>query len=405
MRQRAAADHDLPLAEIHVFRFVARKQHVQNGADAVRKRDAFIPHQLHETLGHVTARINLLHAQHRRDVGHAPRVDMKHRRERHVDVAAMKALPGYGTRERSHQRDGVQHQLPMREVHALGQARRSRRIERRGTGVFVEVGVVIARRTGRQHRLVFGRERDGVRARVAARFVDPYESADRLELILDRFDHGQKIGVNEQHLRARVVDRIDDLRRRQPHVDRLKHGAHHRNRKVRLQIAMTVPVHDGYRGAVSHAQSMQAAGEPRDAFPQRRIGHAQLPAVDDFLVRCLNERRVQQMLDQQRISVGRWRRVVHGVLHRCLLESRDESGRHRSVDACRTRCIPSETIIGLFGGTQHPLNGGALRGRGTPAFAEPTVSMRRRWLRAAAPYRGYGSRRIAGLLSADFRGS
>ena len=42
-----------------------------------------------------------------------------------------------------------------------------------------------------------------------------------LDRFVDRFDHGQEIGVNEQHLCASVVDRVGDLRLRQPHVDRL----------------------------------------------------------------------------------------------------------------------------------------------------------------------------------------
>ena len=37
---------------------------------------------------HVAARVDLLHAEHRRDVRKAPRVDVEHRRDRHVDVAA-----------------------------------------------------------------------------------------------------------------------------------------------------------------------------------------------------------------------------------------------------------------------------------------------------------------------------
>ena len=41
-----------------------------------------------------------------------------------------------------------------------------------------------------------------------------------------------------------MVDRIENLRRRQTHVDREKGRAHHRDREKTLKITVCIPIHD-----------------------------------------------------------------------------------------------------------------------------------------------------------------
>jgi hypothetical protein len=65
---------------------------------------------------------------------------------------------------------------------------------------------------------------------------------------------------------------------------------------------VTVPVHYRDGAAMQRSELAQTVGQPRDAFVQRRIGLAVLVAVDDLLIGRVGERRVQQMLDQQRIT-------------------------------------------------------------------------------------------------------
>ena len=127
--------------------------------------------------------------------------------------------------------------------------------------------------------------------------------------------------MDEQDLRACVIDRVSDLIVRQAHVDRLQDGTHHGNGEIAFQIAVTVPVHHGDGAAVPRAELAQPAGEPRDALAQRRVGHPHLSAIDDFLVRRLKEWRVEQLLDQQWIGVGRGRGGLDVVSHLSLLES------------------------------------------------------------------------------------
>ncbi|SAL07657.1 hypothetical protein AWB81_08213 [Caballeronia arationis] len=305
MGQRASADDHFPLAQIDGLRFRAAEQHVQDRSDAMRERDAFITHEPDEPLRQVTARIDLLHTQHGSDIRHTPRVDMEHRRDRHVHVTAVKALPRYGACKRRHPCDGVQHELAVREIDALRQTRRARRIERGGARVLVEVREVVDGLARREHGLVFVREGDRMRDGFAAFVVDPDEGVHRFELVPDRIDDRQEVRMNEKDLRARMVDRVGDLRWREPHVDRLQHGTHHRNGEVAFEVAMAVPVHHRDGAAHLRAVAAEAMCKARDALAHRAIGQARFAAIDDLLIGRMDERCMQQMLDQQRVRIRR----------------------------------------------------------------------------------------------------
>ena len=56
----------------------------------MREGHAFGLDELEQHFGRVAARIDLLEPGQRRRIGKAPGVDMEHRRDRHVDVVAMK---------------------------------------------------------------------------------------------------------------------------------------------------------------------------------------------------------------------------------------------------------------------------------------------------------------------------
>ena len=106
-----------------------------------------------------------------------------------------------------------------------------------------------------------------------------------------------------------MLDRVEDLLIRQANVDRLQDRAHHGNGEERLQEPVRVPVEhpDGVAGP--HAERRKAAREPVDSLLQRAIGEPLLVAIDDLLIRRMQHRGVQQMLDQQRIGICRWRDV------------------------------------------------------------------------------------------------
>lgn len=83
---------------------------------------------------------------------------MEHRRDGHVHVVGAQqphAVDGAHDGRHAH---GVQHQLPMGEVHALGVARGAGGIERGGDGVFVEILEIVDGGGGGQQLFVFAHQ-------------------------------------------------------------------------------------------------------------------------------------------------------------------------------------------------------------------------------------------------------
>jgi hypothetical protein len=79
---------------------------------------------------------------------------------------------------------------------------------------------------------------------------------------------------------------------------------------------MAVPVHHRDRVAVTDAEGGQRIGEPADARAKLRIAVAAQVAVHDLLLARVRHRRVEQLLDQERVGIR-----VAGALDQC-------AGRH-----------------------------------------------------------------------------
>ncbi len=229
--QRRTADDDFPAAHVHALSLRAGQHHVQQSRHAVREGDLFLSEQPHQQFGRIATRIHLLHAEHRGDVRKTPGVHVEHWRYRHVDVATMEAsLRGIGA-ERGGHRQRVQHELPMREVHAFRQSRGAGRVERRGADVLVEVREREVRRAGRQQFLVLARQLQcRRRSFVVVREQD--DGAGPLDAILDAFQQWQEVSVHQQDVILGVIDRVKDLLGRQPHIHHVQHGAHARNGEI-----------------------------------------------------------------------------------------------------------------------------------------------------------------------------
>ncbi len=153
--ERAAADDDFPAAKVGTLRGLGVEQHLQDGRHAMGKGDLLLAPQLHQILRVVAPRINLLEPEHGRHVRQPPGVDVEHRRDRHVHIVG--AEQPYAV-DRTHDRrhaDGVQHQLPMGEIHAFRIARGAGGVERGGHRVFVEVLEIVLRTRSGQQLLVF----------------------------------------------------------------------------------------------------------------------------------------------------------------------------------------------------------------------------------------------------------
>ena len=103
---------------------------------------------------YVAARIDLFHAHHRGDIGDAPSVDVEHRGDRQIHIVAANALSA--PCQRCHHAEGMQHQLPVAEIHALGQAGGAGGVERGGAGVFREIRERVIGIAGGQQRFVLG---------------------------------------------------------------------------------------------------------------------------------------------------------------------------------------------------------------------------------------------------------
>src|SRR5262249_34016352 len=87
-------------------------------------------------------------------------------------------------------------------------------------------------------------------------------------------------------------------------IDGLQHGSHHRHRKERLEKPVAVPVQHPDRIARSHAHSGKRGSKAADPLPELAVGEAPQVAIDDLLVGSLEQWRMPQMLDDERILIG-----------------------------------------------------------------------------------------------------
>ncbi len=240
--------------------------------------------------------------------------------------------------------EGVQHQLPVTVVDALGVARGAGGVKRRGAGVLVEVTELVGAVAGRQQRLVARGELDaGGRRRVG--LADEHESFHRAHLGPDRLEQRQEVLVHEDQVVVRMIDRVENLLRRQAHVDAVKHGAHHRYREEALEVAVTVPVEHRYRISGAHPERFETGRQLPDAPAQCEVVVAHAIAIDDLAPGCIGQGRVQQLLDEQRVGVG-GRRAVAGVVGHGRPPRRRRSPHPRDLPApCAAEIIAAAATV------------------------------------------------------------
>ena len=150
--QRRAADHHLPALQVDVLARGTRSASCA-GWSARSARRWRLPRadQRQQRFRRVAAGIDLLHAHQRGHIRQPPRVDVEHRRDRHVHVAfAMKRPMLARHAERRQVGHRVQHQLAVAEVHALRQPGGAGGVEGRRARVLVEVGELVVGRARRR---------------------------------------------------------------------------------------------------------------------------------------------------------------------------------------------------------------------------------------------------------------
>jgi hypothetical protein len=140
---------------------------------------------------------------------------------------------------------------------------------------------------------------------------------DGRKLWIDRLQKGQKILVDEDDLVLRMVHRIEDLFRRQTPVLCMKDRPHHGDGKEALQIAMAVVIEDANGIARIDSQLRQAVGQAVDPLVEFPVGETDPVPVDDLLVGGKEERRFEQVFDDQLIPVT-FSRCVDFLCHRVL---------------------------------------------------------------------------------------
>ncbi|BBP66967.1 hypothetical protein PHLH5_45080 [Pseudomonas sp. Cab53] len=113
-----------------------------------------------------------------------------------------------------------------------------------------------------------------------------------------------ELAVDQHEAVLGVVHGVEDLLRRQTHVDGVDHGPDHRDGEHALQVAMAVPVHHRHGIARLDPGLGQDIGQARDPFDQRRVAVAQLVTVDDLAGFLITGTGHQQSFDQQRILIS-----------------------------------------------------------------------------------------------------
>src|SRR5262249_48648997 len=101
-----------------------------------------------------------------------------------------------------------------------------------------------------------------------------------------------------------MVDRVGDLFWRQPDIDRLQHRSHHWDSEKRFKKSVAVPIENADGVARANSDVVQDRSEAADAFPDVAIGEAFKVPIDDLLIRSLDDRRVPQLFEDQRILIG-----------------------------------------------------------------------------------------------------
>ncbi|MNT46045.1 hypothetical protein D3C72_1826660 [compost metagenome] len=122
----------------------------------------------------------------------------------------------------------------------------------------------------------------------------------------------------QHNLGLGVIQRVEDLLRRQAYVHGKQRCPHHRNAEVALQIAMAIPVQYRHRRAVARTERAQRRRKPADALTELAEAVAQVTAIGNFLIAVKAQCVDQQLLDEQRVRVRRRRWDDEIFLHVCL---------------------------------------------------------------------------------------
>ena len=257
------------------------QQHLQNGRHAVGEGDLFFLDQAAKHVRLVAAGIYLLDPEHGGHVRHAPGMHVEHRGDRHVDIVVAHQADAVQAAHGGRHGHGVQHQLPMSEVHALGVTSGASGIEGRSHRVLIEIGEVIVRAGRSQQALVLANEVRQVGVLVFA-IGQQQGFLHRGQLTGNTVVQRHELTVDQHETVFGMVHGVENLIRRQADVDGVQHRAEHGNGEHALQIAVAVPVHDSHGITGLDPRLAKHVGQARDTLVEGGVAVAQLVAIDDF---------------------------------------------------------------------------------------------------------------------------
>ena len=230
---------------------------------------------------------DVLAADHGQEVGRAPAVDVEQRDHVQDDIVLGEAQPELRVQ-------AVQVELPVGHRHALGQSGRAARVEQLGHGVLVDVRGQRFGRGGRQERLVFEL---GHAARLP---FDDHEARPAAELRCDLLEERGEVALEEDDLRAGVVEDVGDLVGCQADVDRVEHGARLDDAVVRLQQLVGVVGQERHPLARLDAEPEQGVGQAVRSFGVFPVGELPIAVDDPDSVAEEGRRSVAELEDGER---------------------------------------------------------------------------------------------------------
>src|SRR5690606_22467038 len=181
---------------------------------------------------------------------------------------------------------GMQYQLAVAEIDALGVAGGAGGVERGCHTVFIKVGKIKPVSGLGQQGFVFAPGVDGGGlGGVVVGDLNP--GLDGLDVVFHAFDDRHEIVVNQHHIIFGMVHGVDDLLRRQPNVYRVQNGANHRDGKETLKVSGRVPVHHGHGVAGFYAGIGECVRQAVNALNQIFVGVLAAVGIDDFLIRVV----------------------------------------------------------------------------------------------------------------------
>ncbi len=152
----------------------------------------------------------MLCSSQRGRIRESPGVGMKHGRYRHVNIPRIKPAVGPVAARRCKNAKGVQHELTMAEIHALGMACCARRVEGCSLSVFIEV-LEIKFAAARDDQIILLPGELKLRRGRSSIYAYEDKLLDRFDFVLDPFQDGQEIGVDQYDVIFGMVDGIENL--------------------------------------------------------------------------------------------------------------------------------------------------------------------------------------------------